>query len=278
MAVEINSPPTWLKAFLECLRTPVRQDRFESIRDGLRQDASELLGLMLERGFLARFDSESDTVAAFSARHRRPYSQSAFTSALDPPEGEALGPPDKLAGGLTDLLLARSSADCQASVAFDAQSLRNLLRHAYGPWSGFKTKDRRPAPAAGGLRSLQLFVHVAESSSLRTYKYCKDGDFLDGVSRQRATIADLCNDQAIVRDARAQVTFVYDTRTNSPKYGARGLDFALLEAGHAAQNLTLAATALGIGSRCIGSLSHPIVCKACDLRTHQVPIYACALF
>lgn len=278
MAVEINSPPTWLKALLECLRTPVRQDRFESIRDGLRQDASELLGLMLERGFLARFDSETDTIAAFSVRHRRPCSLFASTSALDPPECETLGPPDILAGGLTDLLLARSSADRQASVAFDEQSLRNLLRHAYGPWPVFTIEDRRPAPAAGGLRSLQLFVHVAEASSLRTYKYGQDGDFLEGVSRRRATIADLCNDQTTVRDARAQITFVYDARTNSPKYGARGLDFALLEAGHAAQNLTLAATALGIGSRCIGSLSHPILREACDLHTHQVPIYACALF
>jgi SagB-type dehydrogenase family enzyme len=36
------------------------------------------------------------------------------------------------------------------------------------------------------------------------------------------------------------------------KYGARGYRFALLEAGHQAENICLMAVQLGLGSLCIG--------------------------
>ena len=279
MVVEISDPSACQLAFLECLRTPISEDRFDFLRDELRDDATDLLGLLLERGYLISFEAVSDTFAAFVLRHRRPPPTFFLGGSLDRPTTLDLCAFGKSTGTFTDLLRARSSAERATSIELNERILSHLLCHTYGPLrSQTISPAGNPTPAAGGIQSLLLFVHLADADSLLTYQYQPLVGSLEGVSRHHARIPNLCNEQATVNEARAQVTFAYDHTTNSPKYGSRGLDFALLEAGHAAQNLTLAATELGIGSRCIGSLSHPTLREVCNLAAHQIPIYATALF
>lgn len=278
-AVKITSPPPWLQPLLERLRIPWREDDFWHVCRALPEDVSDLVRFLQERKYLVRFLNETDSLAAFTARHSRPSSQSTLGERPDRPKSISLGQPGVLTRHLTELLQLRTSADSPTEATFDNRHLAILLPHAYGPLpNASPAGSGRPVPAAGGIPSLVLFVHIESAASLHTFRYEPLKNALDGVSEYTCKILDLCNEQATVRNARAQVTFVYDARTNTSKYGHRGLDFALLEAGHAAQNLTLAATGLGIGSRCIGSLSHPAVRSVCHLPLHQVPVYATALF
>lgn len=59
------------------------------------------------------------------------------------------------------------------------------------------------------------------------------------------------------------------------KYRRRGRQYALLEAGHAAQNICLAATELGLGSCCVGAFRESRVLQALGLERNcgLTPVY-----
>lgn len=59
------------------------------------------------------------------------------------------------------------------------------------------------------------------------------------------------------------------------KYHSRGRQYALLEAGHAAQNICLTATELGLGSCCVGAFRESKVLKALGLDRNcgLTPVY-----
>ena len=61
------------------------------------------------------------------------------------------------------------------------------------------------------------------------------------------------------------------------KYGANAYRFALLEAGHMAQNIYLISTALGIGCCASGGTIADTITEALDLSDAEIPIYSLAL-
>ena len=63
------------------------------------------------------------------------------------------------------------------------------------------------------------------------------------------------------------------------KYRTRGRQYALLEAGHAAQNICLAATELGLGSCCVGAFRESKVLAALGLKRDcgLTPVYMVAV-
>lgn len=61
------------------------------------------------------------------------------------------------------------------------------------------------------------------------------------------------------------------------KYGANAYRFALLEAGHMAQNIYLLSTALGIGCCASGGTIADTITEALDLSEAEIPIYSLGL-
>ena len=59
------------------------------------------------------------------------------------------------------------------------------------------------------------------------------------------------------------------------KYGRRGVRYVFMEAGHAAQNILLCATALGLASYPIGAFEDKILKQRFNLKDH--PIYMVAV-
>jgi SagB-type dehydrogenase family enzyme len=57
------------------------------------------------------------------------------------------------------------------------------------------------------------------------------------------------------------------------KYGARAERYVYLEAGHAAQNLLLRATELGLGAVPIGAFDDQAVAGVLELAAEQQPLY-----
>jgi len=57
------------------------------------------------------------------------------------------------------------------------------------------------------------------------------------------------------------------------KYGDMGRDFVLLEAGHAAQNVSLQAVALGLGAVAIGALDEPRLKSLAAMGDNEKAIY-----
>lgn len=117
-------------------------------------------------------------------------------------------------------------------------------------------RSLRVVPSSGGLYPLEVFVHSAQVEGTRAglYHYnpvdhelrrLREGD----LSRE---IGSAMVQDEIAYDATLVVFITAAFERVTFKYGARGYRFALLEAGHLAQNLNLAAGALGLGVLNIG--------------------------
>ena len=57
------------------------------------------------------------------------------------------------------------------------------------------------------------------------------------------------------------------------RYGSRGVRYVHMEAGHAAQNIYLQATALGLGTVAVGAFGDEQVRKALRLEEQLKPLY-----
>lgn len=110
----------------------------------------------------------------------------------------------------------------------------------------------RTAPSAGALYPIETYVvvHRVEGVTSGVYHYdvrrhaleqLQAGDF-----RQQAARAAL--DQRVARDADALFVWTAIFERSKWKYGERAYRYIYLDAGHIAQNVALAAVALGLGS------------------------------
>src|SRR5262245_22869669 len=160
---------------------------------------------------------------------------------------------------LGDLIHKRSSCRQYQKRPMPTLVLAGLLTSAYGLTRRVQLPDQvaffsRSVPSAGGLFPLDLYVLAQriEGVSDGLYRYEVFSHSLNLV-RAGARFQD-------VREAFIVFPFVEDcnalvflsavfTRTQK-KYGPRGYRYILLEAGHSAQNLCLAATEQNLGSLC----------------------------
>lgn len=106
------------------------------------------------------------------------------------------------------------------------------------------------APSAGGIRPLTAYY-----------------------PENQTVIADLAAaaHQPWIANASLVVVILADFPKIARKYHARGHQYALLEAGHAAQNVCLVATDLGLGSCCVGSFRESRVLDAIGLNLNTQP-------
>jgi SagB-type dehydrogenase family enzyme len=111
-------------------------------------------------------------------------------------------------------------------------------------------------PSGGALYPLEFYFHSVQTEGLEPglYHYNPAGNRLAHLQRGDLSRA-LC--QALVQpnlvtDSSAMLFITAMFERNTFKYGNRGYRFTLLEAGHAAQNVNLMATGLGLGIINIG--------------------------
>jgi SagB-type dehydrogenase family enzyme len=174
----------------------------------------------------------------------------AATAALARPE--RLPPAD-----LWAVLRARRSARDYAADPLAQETLFLLLWAAQGitekgPWA------LRTAPSAGALYPVETYVCASRVAGLTAglYHWELPEERLAMIgprSDMAAAACAACLDQEMV--AAAPVTFIWTAfwGRSGQKYGDRALRYAYLDAGHLAENLHLAATALGLGACMIGA-------------------------
>jgi SagB-type dehydrogenase family enzyme len=109
----------------------------------------------------------------------------------------------------------------------------------------------RPYPSGGALFPIEFYIFFLQEAdcaaritrySPRTHQLFPIADHLDQGALGRAFPSSQGNGAAVA----IVLTAVFQRST--AKYGPRGYRFALLEAGHAGQNICLAASALGLGA------------------------------
>lgn len=193
-----------------------------------------------------------------------------------------LPPGMKLDLPLADLIRDRASCRAFQDRPIGFPELATLLRAGYG--STGVTDDGplyvvdRAVPSGGGLYPLELSVIVRSVDDLPAgiYHYVP---LADGLERVRASAVPAILVSRLFLDqpwaAEAAVVLVLSARTMD-KYGDRGHRYLLLEAGHVAQNVVLAATGLDLGVVNLGGFLDDELSGLLKLGA-EIPLYGAAV-
>jgi len=129
----------------------------------------------------------------------------------------------------------------------------------------------RTAPSAGGTYPLEVYVATAEG----VQRYLPDGHRAERWSEVdlRPALHAASGGQPWVLEAPAVVVITAVPGRTEARYGARAERYATLEAGHAAQNVLLQATALGLGAVPVGAFADEAVGAALDLPAGEAARY-----
>ena len=141
----------------------------------------------------------------------------------------------------------------------------------------------RPVPSGGGLYPLELYfvVRNVEKTDPGVYHYAPLVHGLETVRTlevPRQFLSEIFLWQPYVGDASVIVLYTAVLERSLWKYSDRGYRYVLLEAGHVAQNVNLAAESLGLGSLNLGGFFDDQIAALLNIDTdEEVPLYGTAL-
>jgi len=171
-------------------------------------------------------------------------------------------------------LQLRRSLRNYSRAALSLEETAQLLWAAQGVTSrsGYRT-----APSAGALYPLETILCAGRAGTLPpgVYKYrparhdlilLADGD-------RRADLAKAALGQAWIRQAPATIALAAVFARITGRYQQRGIRYAWMEAGHAAQNVCLQAVALGLGAVPVGAFDDRAVQRILRMSSAEEPLY-----
>lgn len=175
---------------------------------------------------------------------------------------------------LEETLLHRRSIRDYTDEALSLEEVSQLLWAAQGiteAWGG------RTAPSAGALYPLEVYLVVGNVENLTpgVYQYRPDGHELVKVKDGdvRAELAEAALGQDSVRNGAIDIVIAAVYERTTVKYGERGVRYVYMEAGHAAQNVYLQATALDLGTVTIGAFYDDGVRDIVGMPGDLAPLY-----
>ncbi len=159
------------------------------------------------------------------------------------------------------------------------ETLGRLLHASYGVRGRRRAPGayERPAPSAGGLYPIELYVAAQRVEGLADgiHHYDARAHELEQVRPGvfQGALVDLTIGQEMVRAANLVFILTAVVARTTCKYGQRGYRYVLLDAGHLGQNLYLAATALGLGPAGIGGFLDRELGALLALPAGEDPVY-----
>jgi SagB-type dehydrogenase family enzyme len=179
-------------------------------------------------------------------------------------------PAPELSGSLSleRVLRERRSEREYAANTLTLEQIGQLL------WAGQAITDddgHRTAPSAGALYPLELYAVTATD----LMHYVPAGHRVEK-RRDTSTLAalpDVAFDQEFIASAPLVLVVAADPSRTEQKYGAVAGDMVNREAGHAAQNILLQATALGLASVPVGAFDPHAVARLLALPAGQMVLY-----
>jgi SagB-type dehydrogenase family enzyme len=122
-----------------------------------------------------------------------------------------------------------------------------------------------------------VYVAVGNVEGLNPgiYKYVPSAHSIQRVldGDVRGELAQASLGQRWVEKAAADIVIAAAYERTTAKYGERGVRYVHMEAGHAAQNLCLQATALRLGVVTVGAFDDERVSATLNLPQNQTPLY-----
>ena len=216
----------------------------------MRRSITAILGVLLSVGALGAGATESD-------------------------DADVALPMPKLVGEVSveRALALRRSVRRFAPGSLALSSVGQILWAAQGVTdpAGFRT-----APSAGALYPLEVYLVAGAVRDLRpgVYRYDPGRHALLFVSGgdPRAAVAKAARGQDWVAEAPAIVVLTGHYERTARKYRERAERYVHIEAGHAAQNVTLQAVALGLGTTMVGAFHDERLARVLDLPRRARPL------
>jgi SagB-type dehydrogenase family enzyme len=171
-------------------------------------------------------------------------------------------------------LLERRSTRSYTNEPLKLDEVSQLLWAAQGITN---TSGYRTAPSAGALYPLEVYIVVGNVEDLApgVYHYLPENHELELIVKGdvRDKLADAALSQSSVREGAVSIiiTAIYERTTG--KYGERGIRYVHIEVGHAAQNICLQATAMGLGLVTVGAFNDGEVAGLLGLAEEEEPLY-----
>lgn len=129
----------------------------------------------------------------------------------------------------------------------------------------------RAAPSAGATYPLEVYAVTAARVARYVPAEHALVDHLDG--DRRSDVVDASFDQDWIADAPLLVVITAVEERTAERYGDRAGGYVLIEIGHAAQNLLLQATSLGLVGTPVAAFDADAVSRALGLPEEHVPLY-----
>jgi SagB-type dehydrogenase family enzyme len=175
---------------------------------------------------------------------------------------------------LEECLAKRRSVRSYAHAPLSLAEISQLLWAAQGITAeGYL----RTAPSAGALYPLEIYLVAGDVEGLSPgiYHYRPQRHELVPVKKGdiRSELAEAALGQDCIANAAATLLFAAVYARTASKYGQRAERYVHMEAGHAAQNVSLEATALGLGTVTVGAFEDDRVLRVATLPESHDPIY-----
>ena len=198
-------------------------------------------------------------------------------SSVSLPNGGSLKLPDPRTKGqvsLEEALANRRSNREFSSSPLKLEDVSQLLWSAQGITS---PEGGRTAPSAGALYPLEVYLVAGNVQSLSSgiYKYQPQGQALIRIKEgdARNELAQAAVGQASVKQGAICLVIAGVYERSTTKYGDRGIAYVHLEAGHAAQDVCLQATALNLNVVTVGAFTDGQVKDTVSLSKDETPLY-----
>jgi SagB-type dehydrogenase family enzyme len=171
-------------------------------------------------------------------------------------------------------LRARRSERSFAADALTAGELGQILWAAQGITD---PRGYRTAPSAGALYPLEVSVVIRDVENLSpgVYRYLPGEHALIPLASgdRTADLAEAAHGQEAVAGAPAALVISAVPSRTTVKYGERGMRYVYMEAGHAAQNVYLQATAWNLSTVSIGAFDDEAVAAVVPMDEDEAPLY-----
>jgi SagB-type dehydrogenase family enzyme len=178
--------------------------------------------------------------------------------------------------GSLDRVLARRR--CRRDLDMTLPPRRVLSRLLQASHSITGPANGGPVPSAGGLQALELYLVVFASAWLPAgvYHFDRIGHHLSQLiaGADRADWAQRVPSLELVRGGAVLWLLVGDGERVANKYGLRGQQFLLLEAGHLMQNLCLVSESLGLTTVPLGGYFERDIARQLHLLPTDLVLYA----
>jgi SagB-type dehydrogenase family enzyme len=193
------------------------------------------------------------------------------TSSTVDPDSESFALPDLSVGAtmtLDEALTARRSVRNFLTTPLEVEVIGRLLWAAQGITE--ENGSGRTAPSAGGTYPLEVYVATSDG----VLQYVPEAHRARWSVRNdvRPALEEASGGQEWVGQAPAVFVITGVQARTEARYGSRAEQYVLLEAGHAAQNLLLQATALELGAVPVGAFTDD-VSRILRLPSGERPLY-----